>query len=111
MKKINIPIYNKSFFITTDEVEFNLFHLKYNGEMLDISTCDGVCADIGYGYYLIGIFRKEISVLTHELTHLAIRCLNNGDNYDLRHNDEQLAYLIQYLTKVSLKALSINNKF
>jgi len=38
-------------------------------------------------------------------------CLKNGDNYDLRDDDENLAYLVQYLTEVIYKELKITSNW
>jgi len=108
--KINIPIYRKTFYIITDKESYYLLYLKYKGEDIDLSTCNGVCSEIGTGYYLLGVFDGKISTLIHELTHLSMYILDNGDKYDFRENDEQLAYLMEYLTEKSLTYLSVKNK-
>lgn len=108
--QINVPIYKKTFFLVNEKKSYSILYEKYNGETVDLHGCDGICSEIGTGYFLLGVFDGKISTLIHELTHLSFHLLHNGDTYDIRQNDEQLAYLIEYLTDRCLKKLGVSNK-
>ena len=113
---IEIPIYKYWFYIETDENIVRDILLSYNSEY-DIKTHleDGGYSAKIYGLddriSLIYIKDRLKSVLNHEIVHLATRVLDNGDSYDFRENDENLCYVIEYITKLCYNKLGIVDEF
>lgn len=114
---IEIPIYKYLFYISTDENVVKDILLSYN---VDIEYIEQNLKDANYSAKIFGVADrcsliyikdKLKSVLNHEITHLATRVLDNGDDYNFRENDESLCYVIEYITKVCYNKLNINDEF
>jgi hypothetical protein len=112
IKHINIPIFNRTFVLSQTK-EYTSEVMKYYGYINTEppNSVLGRVSELAPCIYLLSVFNGELSVLQHEITHLATMVLDNGDSYDFRGNDENLAYLIGYLTEVIYKEWKIPLKF
>lgn len=117
MKIIKIPIYHRQFIVSINKEE-SLKIIKKNSSTYSLNClddCGGCLYPLDNGkynnFYLLYICDFKLSVINHEIIHLATCCLKNGDIYDLRHNDENLAYLVQYLTEIIYKELKIESNW
>lgn len=114
MKIIKIPIYQKQFILSINKEEALDILKKYRKDykLDDLDDLGGCVYPLDKSYLsLFYISALKLSIINHEIVHLATSCLNNGDTYDFRGNDENLAYLVQYLTEIIYKELKIESNW
>lgn len=97
---------------TTDREEWMRLYAKRDGPNPEnYQTSAGLTWD-DQGYILVGVFDSKLSTLVHELGHAAMDVLNysrTGD-YTTGHNQEQLCYLLGYLTDLTYPILIKGDK-
>lgn len=97
-KMVNVGIYPAIVIATTSEAEFKRLYAKRipHRDVPDLSNADGYSSDHA-GYFLVGVFNKDMGTLVHELSHTTFKVLRHVNVRADHKHQEAFAYLNQWL--------------
>lgn len=103
-------MYKTYFTLSTDKDLTKKILAHYNYDATEVLEYAGALVSLNDCNHVLCVHDNSLTTINHEVVHLATACLKYTKNScDISHNDEQLAYLIEYITDLIYAELGIQN--